>query len=126
MKVSVNLLCVVLLLLGAGLVFAGRGMCVIPEPTTKVEQKFTYYPSGRPWTSSIERYIWYYDGRCEGMEGACSTVFAPDSLKYKYTADSWLYNDTDDDATKLQNCVQIEDTDYGLTLCGNGEPIIAR
>ncbi len=127
MKISTNALCVLFMVLGVGFAFAGYGACTIPGPLTEMQQEFTFYPSGRPQTSSIEVSTWYYDGYCAGTEGGCHTFTDPEATKLHFKSDKWYYNDTDDDGSRLWDSVEVETKTFGLTLCGQGdEPIIAR
>jgi hypothetical protein len=51
MRSVTNVLFVLFLLVGAGLVYAGKGVCQSPKTETSTYQSYDYYPSGRPrWT----------------------------------------------------------------------------
>ncbi len=93
MKISVNVAFVLFMLLGVGLVYAGKGVCVTPEDETESSITREDYPSGQPKYTSHTRSYYYFDGSCVGDEGTCETTTDENAIKSKIIVDEWWYND---------------------------------
>jgi hypothetical protein len=93
---------VLFLLVGAGLVYAGKGVCVSPEPTTKIWTTYTYYPSGCLGIVEDNTSVTYHDMHCEGEEGVCTTVTKGAGVFSTLTIETRVYYDEVDNIIKNQ------------------------
>lgn len=103
MKDVTNVLVVLFLIVGAGLVYAGKGECKTPETTVDVEQETDYYPSGRPRYTVVYTTTWYGQMYCEGVEGNCVANFNHSSVGATVQTEWWSYNDDSDDSNILKD-----------------------
>ena len=119
MKNVTNVLFVLFLILGAGFVYAGYGVCITPDTEYTNEYVRVYYPeSGRLAFLGYVHGAFYPDMYCQGAEGMCDeTPNNSNATSFHVTSDQWWYNDTDDDAEKLKNHEHEEHTEKGRTTC---------
>jgi len=104
MKNVTNVLFVLLMVAGAGLVYAGKGVCVTPATTTDYSYEYTYYPSGYLKSVEITTTVRYPHMYCQGEEGDCPITFNSGAVLSITTVERIEYHDIVDNAEKSYEC----------------------
>ena len=115
MKNLTNVLIVLFMIAGIGLVYAGKGICETPETTYEVDTFHSFYPSGCLMVASDTTTTTHYNSYCEGEEGDCTVIYDPGALKTTIVIEWREYEDSWDNIIKDYGT--IYDSTKGRNVC---------